>query len=301
MNRQNNVLIEGRQQAQWTGFEAIDGGVSGLALFKDSRRAMAYFYLPLSITPQLQSDGRPMFNLLPFDEGGFLSFNVRWKASDEQLAAVRANLAEQQALERPDELMLSFAPLNQLSLNLYLELQDGSKALLASTNSTGAPPYSSLFNLKLDSQQFSQVAEVVQGASGLLSIELQSEWLDELQLEGRLCGALSLQSLYSAGQPDPIQILDFLTTELGAGRLALNMPVELADDSIEYRAFREQIIDQAVQALATAKPAAGGSEQANFSLSINYQQTMSIPRPVSFVTDLADWFRPPGRAESNVI
>ena len=147
---------------------------SGLAVYADPDRELAYFYLPLAVVPQKQSDGKPMVNLFAFDDGGYFQFNAQWRASDEQLLALRGHLAAFLDIEQPDLLQLAFAPVSSVQLRLFLNQGENEPKLLGESDSSGAPPYSSLFNLKLDKPQFEQVAQTLAGQAGLINIQLDS-------------------------------------------------------------------------------------------------------------------------------
>ena len=272
--------------------DQLDGGVSGLVAYADPDRELAYFYLPLAVVPQLQSDGKPMVNLFAFDDGGYFHFNAQWRASDEQLASLRGHLAGMLELEQADLLQLAFAPVSQLQLKLFLSQDENEPVLLGTSSSTGTPPYSSLFNLKLDKPQFEQVEQTLTGKTGLISIQLESSWEVLLEVRGQLIGELSMEHVSNIDRADKAALRTFLLNEIDAGKLSLQIEADLAPDSPEYKSLIESVITQAVGVLQTMGLDADPGKQ-KFMLKVEYLNRMPLERPVSIITDMADWFEPP--------
>lgn len=272
--------------------DQLDGGVSGLAVYADPDRELAYFYLPLAVVPQQQSDGKPMVNLFAFDDGGYFHFNAQWRSSDEQLVALRGHLAAILELEQPDLLQLAFAPVSHVQLKLFLSQDESEPVLLGSSSSTGAPPYSSLFNLKLDKPQFERVKQMLTGKTGLISIQLESSWAELLEVRGQLQGGLSMQRVSDIDLADKAALRAFLLDKIDAGELSLQIEADLAPDSHEYKLLIENVINQAIDVLQTMRLDADPGQRV-FTLSVEYLNRMPLQRPVSIVTDLADWFVSP--------
>ncbi len=291
MSRQFISSVDAQDPSQLPETGRIEGGVSGLAVYQNRQQEHAYFYLPLTIIPQQQADGRPMVNLIAMGDGGYLNFNIRWRASDEQMVALRGYLATMLELDHPDTLMLAFAPVKSVKFDLFLmQDTDADSVLLGQAGSTGSPPYSSLFNIKLTSQQFAQAEKVLAGQSGLFGLRLESEWYEDVFLQGTLKGDLDLQPVLVIDQPGTAWLLDYLISQIESGGLILSIDTALEQGAPAYEEFKQEVLNQAVEVVSMALM----SDQTlpRLSLSVEYQQTTGVPRPVLLITDMADWFDP---------
>jgi hypothetical protein len=101
--------------------------------------------------------------------GALLQLGVRWGAGAARLEAFREEVARRTG-ERSSAVRLS--PLAATVEEVRLELADGAGGFrtIASSTSSGAPPFTALFNVRLEADQAVLAAEAAAGREGRLRV-----------------------------------------------------------------------------------------------------------------------------------
>lgn len=128
-----------------------------------------FVYDPGDPEPERSPQGHPVFQLLRLGDSAFLQMGVRWGPGAEALEALREEIARRTG-RPPAQVRLTPLPVAVESVRLELADGDGGFQEIARSTSSGAPPYSALFNVRLDAAQTARAAEAAAGKEGALRV-----------------------------------------------------------------------------------------------------------------------------------
>ncbi|MBD2001096.1 hypothetical protein H6G00_31645 [Leptolyngbya sp. FACHB-541] len=131
---------------------------------------LSYYYLPLQPQPQRSTDGTPMINLISMGTSGYLQLSMSWEAPSETLDALRQEIAQRENLDNPAVLRFAFAPVTVQQVSLLSNKGERWEAI-ATSRSSGFPPYTALFNAHLNAEQQTQAAAALNGRKNCLQVE----------------------------------------------------------------------------------------------------------------------------------
>jgi hypothetical protein len=140
----------------------------GLRCFASPNDAGMWRYLPRRPDLQRGADGRPLLTMIDMGTAGYLLFTARWAAPPEDLEALRRELA---AREGPGRATLSFAPVSSLRCNALIGDGSGAYRTVATSGTSGIPPYDAAFNLFLEDDRLAHAKAALRGERGYLGIE----------------------------------------------------------------------------------------------------------------------------------
>lgn len=158
----------------------------GLLCYGKKSEKHSYYYVPLHADLERDNRGHPMFNLTAVGSVAYLMLTGVWRATDERLERLRYEIARKDEISEPETISLSFAPVDTVRCDLLIG--DGAEQfqVLATSSTSGIPPYSALFNVTLNQVQFTQAAAALQGRSGYLVIEYDASVITPVTASGRL-------------------------------------------------------------------------------------------------------------------
>jgi hypothetical protein len=148
-----------------------------LRCFADPSDARSYYFLP--VTPGLRRDARqqPMITLLDLAASGNLMFTATWSAESGSVEALRREIAKGHHESDVSRIRLSFAALSSLECHALLGDGTGSFQTVATSQTSGVPPYDALFNLSLTTDHLTRVRNAMRGDQGFLAIEYVADLL----------------------------------------------------------------------------------------------------------------------------
>jgi len=143
--------------------------LDGIRATRSADDPAVFIYDPGDPEPERDPRGDPTFQVLWLGDGAFLQLGVRWGAGAERLEALREEIARRLG-ERPAAVRLS--PLPATVEEVRLELSDGAGGFrtIASSTASGAPPFTALFNVRLDTDQTVLATEAAAGREGRLRV-----------------------------------------------------------------------------------------------------------------------------------
>jgi hypothetical protein len=141
----------------------------GVDLYSDPDNPRFLRYLPGSPSPETGPDGRPTLLVVASDRGAILQLGALWGLTDTTRAALREALAD----SHPElaQLDLQPAPASVAGVTLSLAASDGTLHPLATSSSSGMPPFSAVFSAQLDAEQKAQAIAALQGRRGTLLVD----------------------------------------------------------------------------------------------------------------------------------
>ncbi|MEI2456769.1 MULTISPECIES: hypothetical protein [Lysobacter] len=121
--------------------------------------------------PALATDnqGRPQFSLVAVGAMAMLSLTAVWGVDADRLGALRAELAVRAQLP-PEQVRLYPAPVEVGEAVLQIGDGQGGYLRLASSRTSGAPPYHAAFSAMLAGEQLDKARKALSGQRGWLEI-----------------------------------------------------------------------------------------------------------------------------------
>jgi hypothetical protein len=141
----------------------------GIQLYPDATNPRFLRYLPGNPAPETGPNGRPTLLLVASDRGAILQLGALWGLTDTTRAALRAALAD----SHPELAHLDLQPaaVSVTGVTLSLASSDGTLHPLATSSSSGMPPFSAVFSAQLDAEQKAQAIAALQGRRGTLLVD----------------------------------------------------------------------------------------------------------------------------------
>lgn len=158
----------------------------GLLCFAKQSARHSYYFAPLHADLDRDANGRPMFSVIAIGTSGYLMFTAVWRAADKILEALRNEIARRNDISDPLTIELAFAPVHMARCDLLLGDGSGQFQAIATSSTSGVPPYSALFNLTLTEEQFAGAAAALNGRAGYLAIEYDASVITPVTASGRL-------------------------------------------------------------------------------------------------------------------
>jgi hypothetical protein len=168
--------------------DAIQGSFEhqGLLCFAKSLERYAYYYAPLNADLGRDARGRSMHSLLAIGPGGYLMLTAVWRAAEEAVESLRREIARREALAAPGEIELELAPVQMTGCNLLIGNGSGEFQVLASSATSRVPPYSALFSVNLNSEQYALAVAAFGGQGRCLAVEYDLSVVTPIAASGKL-------------------------------------------------------------------------------------------------------------------
>jgi hypothetical protein len=246
-----------------------------LRCFASPLDGKSYYFLPK--TPDLvrDADRQPMLTFFDVGPSGYLIFTAHWDAPEGDLDALRHELALSTSEPDPARIRLSFAPVRSPRCQVLIGDGTGSYQALATSTTSGVPPYDAVFNLVLQNEHLLWARAGLRGEPGFLGIEYRAE-LDSpvtagATLRARAEELLPWLSSHGGGSPDLLALLE-QAVELGLATVQVEVPDQHA--SRLTGDLYDRVLAQAARMLPrwTDQSGAGDVE-----VSATIEQTMSEP------------------------
>jgi hypothetical protein len=133
-----------------------------------------WLYLADEPSPELTPDGKPSIGVIDLGDEAMLQLGVRLDPPAERVEALRAEL--QRLHPELGATGVRLAPLASTVGNVSLLVGDGSGTWteLDTSKSSGYPPYSTVFNLRLDAEERAAVAAAINGRREFLAVRYEA-------------------------------------------------------------------------------------------------------------------------------
>jgi hypothetical protein len=112
-----------------------------------------------------------MITVLDVGSSGYAMFTATWGASAASVEALRREIASGHRDPDASRIRLSFAPVSVPQCHALLGDGSGTFQTIATSATSGLPPYDALFNLTIPRERLSHVQSAVNGERGFLAIE----------------------------------------------------------------------------------------------------------------------------------
>jgi hypothetical protein len=146
----------------------------GCHFYQSDDDRQTFYYLPGEPTPERSPSGEPTLTFLVTDQSALLQLATRWEVENSVIDSVPIEIRNRFPDIDPGQVRFSPAPVSIESVSLMLTTGDEAEKALATTTSSGFPPYAALFNVTLTPAQKAQVASALNGRKGLLKVVYKS-------------------------------------------------------------------------------------------------------------------------------
>jgi hypothetical protein len=143
----------------------------GLLCYPKPSANLSYYFVPLEADLDRGPNDRPLINLIAVGTSGYLLFTAVWRAPEQSVEALRQEVAKRNEIADPSTIQLALPPVQVAGCELLIGDGSGELQALAHSSTSGLPPYSVLFNLLLNEEQFASASAALNGNPGRLAVE----------------------------------------------------------------------------------------------------------------------------------
>jgi hypothetical protein len=263
--------------------------LDGMYFYRSPDSPSTFLYIPGAPQPRRTSQGKPAISLMAMGEMAFLTMEARWEVPQPHLDALKELLARRFPELAPGRLQLALAPVSVDQARLMLgEEQDGAQELQA-TSTSGAHPFTALFNAQLNAEQRAQALSALNGRRDVLRVVYQAHLAVPVVISVLLTGAVSADMDRLGPSPGEEKLQAWIASALATGRLRLERkgPPEASPELWERaeRQVKERFAQLLRGILADTKAGRRGS-----SLEATVRLTESVSLPLERTADVATWF-----------
>lgn len=149
--------------------------VAGLACTPHPDDPLVYRYVPLTPGPQRSSSGDVALTVISTEGFAMLQLGTQWAASDATLTTAQTQIAAQRGLPDASSIRLTPDLLRVERAVLWLHTAAGSTTELATSTTSQMPPYSAVFNVRLDAEQQARVLSALGGSRDTLGVTYHTD------------------------------------------------------------------------------------------------------------------------------
>lgn len=131
-------------------------------------------YVPVAADLQRDDIGRPMLTLADLGSTAYLLFTASWSADEADLKALRTEIASRKGSLDEASIRLVFAPISSLTCHALLGDGEGAYETVATSETSGYPPYHAVFNLFLEGERLGRAKTSLSGRPGFLAVDFQA-------------------------------------------------------------------------------------------------------------------------------
>jgi hypothetical protein len=264
----------------------MTGEFQSILYRQDGNDPSVFFYVPGDPSAEV-TGGSPAASMVATGSGGFLQLGVHWDASQAQLDQMQDYLRHQ--FPKLDALpQLRRETLAVDAVNLALRTPDGKTNLLATTGSSGFPPFTALFNLSLDAAQFAQASSALRGREKVLTVSYQISGQSTVSCTATIKGDVRADVEQLDANADIDSCLARIESALSAGRLEVEVAGDNISDTLRARAT-SSAKDRAASVLQRML---AGSDTDLDAAHLLASATLNETRPVKLIreADVGRWF-----------
>jgi len=277
-----------------TTFKAPGGlMLEGIFVFPDPDEAGAWCYVPGEPAPERSSSGVPSLHLWMTGASPILQLGTHWAVSEDRLTAVRRQLVDidRACAQQPEILRVRPAPVARLEAALLLGPSAEKLSLVATSTTSGAPPYTALFNVSLPSELAEYAVAALSGTRGHLYVEYHGVLGITVSVAAMISGDARAAVLSLADNSSASRVATVLEEAVERGDLTLTVAVPAGIDEDERRSLIADVNAAAAALLVEVARTPGRSDHdldaSNFAAEARRDLRQGLP--FSIRTDVGAW------------
>ncbi|MFD1141238.1 hypothetical protein ACFQ4C_08970 [Larkinella insperata] len=259
----------------------------GLRYFKNPDEENAYYYLPEQPKPQTGADGKPTLSLMVLGGTGFLQLGTVWEADPVTLEELRSHIANEHN-EATTSIRLNFAPVEVEKVEVVVQTGSEEK-VLASSGSSGYPPFSAIFNASVAQDDQNAVVAALHQQKGMLRVDYQTvqEALESVKVTIR--GAIPTVGASLSELSSLPRCREWVVAAIASGKLEREKTGSKKASGELWRAAEEEALDAAAeQVFRYAKGTVFQADETRINVVAEKSETVS--NSAIFTTDVSTWF-----------
>ncbi|HEY5705969.1 MAG TPA: hypothetical protein VIS96_10380 [Terrimicrobiaceae bacterium] len=192
--------------------------IDGVILYKDEGEANTWLYVPGKPIPEL-SNGRPTLHLYVSASGGILQLGAQWAVAPVSLEMLKTEIA-QRAGQDEAEIRLQPAPASVKQAAVETGDGKGSSVAVATSSSSGFPPYNAIFRVPLDPEKKNAVVAALNGRPGFVVVRYRAAATVKVSAHAVMKGdvASAAETLTSSSTLE--EIVNWMNASVEGGRLS---------------------------------------------------------------------------------
>lgn len=210
----------------------------GVYCYRSQTDSSSFFYIPGAPSSQRTSQGNPMVSLMVLDQFAMLQLSSQWDVTSDQLDGLRTTIAKQFSLAL-DKIRLLPAPITVQEVVLSLKNNAGDFEVLATTQSSGYTPFSTVLSVDLTNEQKAQAIAAFNGRKDQLIVTYKASLEIEVSAEVTISGDVSTDLRKLPRNPALEDCLQQIETAIDRKRLKLELsasPRSLRRSATTHRA-----------------------------------------------------------------
>ena len=138
--------------------------------YQDSVVPNRFFYLPGDPVPELAPNGAPTLSLWVTATDARLQLGVQWKLAPAEMEQLARTIASHYPSLTPAMIDLQPAPARIQAVDLLVRDAADQLESIATANSSGFPPFTTIFGVALNAEQKIHAISALHGRSGFLAV-----------------------------------------------------------------------------------------------------------------------------------
>jgi hypothetical protein len=263
--------------------------IDGVILYQAEDEPHTWLYLPGKPMPEMSGRGRPTLHLYVSPSGGILQLGAQWTVPPTTLDHLRSEIAQRSGQEEAEiRLQAALAAVNQATV----EIGDGkgSSSAVATSASSGFPPFSAIFRASLDIEKKNAVVASLNGRAGFLTVRYQVNATSKVSAHATMKGDVSRTSEALTPSASWEQIIAWMNASVESGQISLTVEAIGNPGAALLSKAREMVVERFALALQK-KLSLPESVRANESL-LQVEALISelIETDLDRTADVSDWF-----------
>lgn len=246
-----------------------------------------YLYWTERPTPKRNSQGRPSLEVFDVGSSVRISLETRWGPVGDDLEALRKRLAEDADVS-PAEVQMSPAPFVVDEAVLDLVSGDGSRETVATSSTSGVPPYGALFQVSLAGDEKEAAMEALSGGRPRLVVRYEATFRPEVSATAEISGDRG--DVHP--RVDPGDRLEEVRTAVEDAIADGRLHIDVSSDGpaeLEHQ-VRAMALDLYAERLLDRTRARRSDIEGEDVLSVGVSLSTQDGIPVRAESSLADWF-----------
>ena len=224
--------------------------IDGVTLYEEEGESNTWRYIPGRPMPEMANNGRPTLQLYASASGGILQLGAQWTVAPALLEKLKKEIARRAGREEAE---IRLQPATASVKQVTVETGDGKGSMvgMATSSSSGFPPYNAIFRAPVDTEKKNAVVAALNGRLGFLAVRYHASATLKISVSAVMEGDVRQASETLTSSSTLEEIADWIKASVEGGRLKLTLKAIGGDDASLLSKAREMVIERFALALQT--------------------------------------------------
>lgn len=230
---------------------SLDFVWNGYHCFSSGDSPEEFYFLPLAADVQRDSDGQLAISIHEVAATTYAMFAACWGPSAADLKVLRDKIAASLHNTEASQLRLGFAPVLRPSCNMLVSDGAGHYEIAATSDTSGFPPYTVVFNLAWQEGLALQLKEGLSGKSGHLGIEYRASLARPASASARLETTAEAIHAYRSNFIEPkVSMVNYVEHAIRTGEAVFTLESYTELDDAQKQALLQRCAEKCGALLA---------------------------------------------------